>query len=431
MPKVRCSNCGMERELAEGTVYAYCHCCGGKIQVEQTAPEQQTAAPTATPEQPAPSQETVTTPAAPQATAYAAAPTSKPAPAPAPVQYQVPMAVPTFVPRPAPVDPMQQYAQEQSKRAEKKQIFRRSTVLSSAFLISQVVGTLLAVLYYTAQELFPAAALFQADNGTIGENLFYVFWSTVSMTAVALVTFKLIKVKPYEVIDFSMPKALPLTAGVLACLGLAFIGNVTANVIAGFFEALGFSIELPESPLPQSAIGILLYFLASAAIPAINEELLCRGLLLGGLRKYGDGIAVVISAAVFGLFHGNFVQIPFAFILGLGLGYVTIACRSIWPAVIVHFLNNAMSCALSLWTEHLSEEQSIVISLLYYGLLIMLGIIGILLFVFNRKRFSKVTNEYSGLLTVNQRVGRVLASPTLIVFTVMMIGGAFATLTAI
>ena len=34
----------------------------------------------------------------------------------------------------------------------------------------------------------------------------------------------------------------------------------------------------------------------------------CRGLIMGILRKYGDGFAVLMTAAVFGLMHGNLTR---------------------------------------------------------------------------------------------------------------------------
>ena len=71
-----------------------------------------------------------------------------------------------------------------------------------------------------------------------------------------------------------------------------------------------------------------------------------RGYKLGAFREHGDGLAVVLSAVLFGLFHGNVLQVPFAFILGLALGFLVVLTDSIWPAVLLHFVNNLLSVVL-------------------------------------------------------------------------------------
>ena len=50
-----------------------------------------------------------------------------------------------------------------------------------------------------------------------------------------------------------------------------------------------------------------------------------------------------MSSLIFGIFHGNFVQFPFAFIVGLVLGWVVVYTNSMLPAVLIHFCNNAFS----------------------------------------------------------------------------------------
>ena len=53
----------------------------------------------------------------------------------------------------------------------------------------------------------------------------------------------------------------------------------------------------------------------------------------------GKKFAIFASAFLFGMFHGNIVQTPFAFALGLVLGYVTVEHSLIW-AIVLHMINN-------------------------------------------------------------------------------------------
>jgi len=80
-----------------------------------------------------------------------------------------------------------------------------------------------------------------------------------------------------------------------------------------------------------------------ALLPAVCEELLFRGFLLGGLRaSRGMWPAIVASAAIFGVFH--FLVFRFAVTAGLGviLAYLCWQSRSILPAMVTHALHNTL-----------------------------------------------------------------------------------------
>ena len=80
-------------------------------------------------------------------------------------------------------------------------------------------------------------------------------------------------------------------------------------------------------------------FLYAGILGPIAEEILFRGLVLRSLRPYGKKFAIVVSAILFGLFHGNLLQAPFAFVVGLVLGYVALEYSIGW-AVVLHVMNN-------------------------------------------------------------------------------------------
>ena len=64
---------------------------------------------------------------------------------------------------------------------------------------------------------------------------------------------------------------------------------------------------------------------------------------MGNLRKYGDKFALLASALVFAVMHGNLVQAPFALIAGFGLGYLSIKTGTIWTGIAIHAANNLIS----------------------------------------------------------------------------------------
>ena len=100
-------------------------------------------------------------------------------------------------------------------------------------------------------------------------------------------------------------------------------------------------------------------------LPALLEEFAFRGIVLGALRKYlNDGTAILISATLFGLLHGNLQQIPFAFGVGLILGYSTVYCKSIVPAMVLHGINNSFSVMLDFATRSMNPLTSQITTML-------------------------------------------------------------------
>ncbi len=101
---------------------------------------------------------------------------------------------------------------------------------------------------------------------------------------------------------------------------------------------------LPEGFTWLGGGAILL--LAGLAVP-FAEELFFRGLLFSWLRQYlGFWIGALASSLVFALLHGELILGISAFLLGLAMAWVYDRSRSIWPAVIIHALNNSLRILL-------------------------------------------------------------------------------------
>jgi membrane protease YdiL (CAAX protease family) len=88
--------------------------------------------------------------------------------------------------------------------------------------------------------------------------------------------------------------------------------------------------------------------LALTVFPAVAEELVFRGVLTRALVQRVRPIgAVLISAAVFALYHVFPPQMVSTFALGIVLAWITLRSRSIVPSTIVHVLNNTVAVLLS------------------------------------------------------------------------------------
>lgn len=187
-----------------------------------------------------------------------------------------------------------------------------------------------------------------------------------------------------EVLCFDAPagKWLMLTSvfwGFAACV----IGSYVTNVLADVLDDAGIHLTSFEFDTPATLPGRLIYVLAIAVFPALAEELALRGTVMQPLRRYGETYAVIVSALVFAIMHGNLIQAPFAFIAGIAIGYADCITGTIWTGVIIHFINNLYSCLLEFIVADIpSEKTQNIIYILSMALIVCVGGIAALAFAF-------------------------------------------------
>ena len=136
---------------------------------------------------------------------------------------------------------------------------------------------------------------------------------------------------------------------------LAFFINIAVSTLFnGLLTFFGYKQPITNTSMGeayQSLFPLWLEFLIQvvlvAVLPAICEEFLHRGLLLHGTRQIGVRKAMFISSLLFGLIHFNVNQFFYAFVLGLLMSLVVVISKSIYPSMIIHFTNNAISVYLT------------------------------------------------------------------------------------
>lgn len=218
--------------------------------------------------------------------------------------------------------------------------------------------------------------------------------------------------------EIFMAKRVPLHTGaplILIGFGVVALANIGNNVFASFLTAFGMAPVGHDFDIPTGFFGILLTFISGAFFPALVEEFAMRGVILGVLKKhFGSGTAIVVSSILFSIMHGNLVQIPFALLIGLYLGYITVYTGSVFPAVILHFINNFISFALDMLTTNLGPTAASVISLLYFVLMLCFGLAGILWFTKTNDRLDISCGE-----TKKYTLG-VCKSPCMIIYFILI-----------
>ena len=132
--------------------------------------------------------------------------------------------------------------------------------------------------------------------------------------------------------------------GAGACLVAAVINSLTQYALAAFHVDL---MQLLPAQPPVTGWRVYAMLLLLAVIPAFAEETMFRGALLHAWAKDGTKRALWHSAVLFSLIHLQPNALPSLIFLGLSLGIVTLATGSVYPAMIVHGVNNLISLLLT------------------------------------------------------------------------------------
>lgn len=161
------------------------------------------------------------------------------------------------------------------------------------------------------------------------------------------------------------------------------IGIILTTIIGGAIQS---EISNPVENLINST-NIWLNLALISIIGPIFEEILFRKILIDKTIKYGARISIIISALLFGLFHGNVNQFFYAFLMGGFFAYVYIKTGKIIYPIILHLIVNLMGSVISLkLIQSISNLYSGSINLfdasfviIYVIIILILVIIGLIL----------------------------------------------------
>ena len=124
----------------------------------------------------------------------------------------------------------------------------------------------------------------------------------------------------------------------IICLTIG--ASVLVNTLISSLNIQDPAFESSQKSMMENT-GFLQQFIVIGIVAPACEELFFRGLIYRRLRDYlGVTWAIVISGAVFGIFHGNITQGIFAFLLGMLFALIYEHFGTIWASLTAHMANN-------------------------------------------------------------------------------------------
>lgn len=156
---------------------------------------------------------------------------------------------------------------------------------------------------------------------------------------------------------FLKTKWTPLTRGYLlskpwgTLLWVALFSLGTIIPLSFLYEQLGIEMDENTQQIITSMMKEPWGYVAVGILAPLAEEVVFRGAilrtLLGIMSKKNHWVAIMISAAIFGIVHANLAQFINALLMGLLLGWMYYRTGSLVPGILLHWVNNTMAYVLA------------------------------------------------------------------------------------
>lgn len=309
--------------------------------------------------------------------------------------------------------------QEESKRLRKDGTFIGIMLLAMTLAMNLMFSVIMFFMEFISSisgETIPFAERMDNTTYLVMYAIVYAFDLILPSVLVAWCCkrryFPLSPAKPVPPVDVFL--------GVLSGLGGCIAANFIATYVSFYLQRFGLYPTVSSSMVEDTPTSLILNLLAVAVLPALLEEMVYRGYVLRTLRGYGDWFAVMVSALMFGLMHGNTTQIPFAFMVGIILGWLYVMTDNIWLPVTVHFCNNAMSVLLSYLHLDMPVADQNLFTLFVF---MAVGVMGVLSFVVLCVRRGALMRRLPrrSLLSSGRRWGVLLTTPAFLIAVVLHI----------
>ncbi len=214
----------------------------------------------------------------------------------------------------------------------------------------------------------------------------------------------------------------------LTLFGMPVVGVLNAITYGLIREMFGRNLPIPKviiNDVPTLFIALLVIGVSAA----VCEEVMFRGLIQSGYRKYGIAVSLGITSVMFGLLHRDIQKAVSTILLGALIGFIVYRTGSIYTGMVAHFTNNASAVILSfmaskmsgyLYGEGLEQTQSfdfsnlpvasVIIAFIFYAIIYMGLVSGFvaLLYAFYKstKKDVKAMKEEEGQYKfVHEKIG--------------------------
>ncbi|MEI6042861.1 MAG: type II CAAX endopeptidase family protein [Chloroflexota bacterium] len=214
------------------------------------------------------------------------------------------------------------------------------TVATVCFLVAMVLFNLLALF---GRRIFGLSSIWVTFIGEI-----------ILVAALPLIFCKVLKYDFKQVFSHQ-----PLQLGTLALCALVgliaqFAVRLPSFVSNWLLQIFG-PLYLPDQLEDGTPVGKWLLALVALVLAPLCEEILNRGFVMAGYRRFGYWRCIMIVGLFFGLFHQYPYRLLDTAIAGMILAYLTLTTGSIYASMAAHFGFNLLPTIVNFFREAINQ----------------------------------------------------------------------------
>jgi membrane protease YdiL (CAAX protease family) len=204
-------------------------------------------------------------------------------------------------------------------------------------------------------------------------RIILVFGSSLSFIVATWLTLLFVKANPFVYTSLSEKSDTQYFLGaillLLVCLPIIssfleineWIGN---HIFSGEIKNWFLSKEAENERLfgvmleTKGGMNLMINLFVMALLPALSEEIFFRGFLLKvfyGLTK-NIHVGILITSLIFAAIHLQFFKFMPMVLISIILGYLVYWSRSLWPAILLHGINNSLVVLAYYYSENSTLE---------------------------------------------------------------------------
>ena len=171
----------------------------------------------------------------------------------------------------------------------------------------------------------------------------------------------------------SKPSVKKIFIYILLAILSFFMLYPIVNCFDSWLVSIG--VSLNTIPYELNTANYFISLLSLVIFPAISEELLFRGIIFKGLKRYGKIFSITISSLMFTIFHLSISQTIYPLLFGLMLGVIMYYEDNILYCITAHMTNNFLSLTLSYFNVSLSYNHWSYILIAFILLIVFVTIV--------------------------------------------------------
>ena len=301
------------------------------------------------------------------------------------------------------------------------------TLLSQQFIaLFAILST--CIVYYFIQIVLlrkhfsNISTAFIQDSNSLGPIILMCFVYFSYMFIPFILQAFILKQNPLQIVPVKkIKKVRYLIPALSVVLLLTFISQFITEYITLFLSFIHLKPISPDFTAPNNTPALIAFFVEICILAPLCEEFIFRGIILNNLKRFGSAFAIIVSSILFAMVHGDILQMPLAFIVGLIFGVLVLEFGSIWVTIIMHCAVNTISLTVGILSVKYGDNFAGSIYLGFISIVILVAVPVLVMLTRNHVLSTKYKEYKNSILPMPFMMKKFFTTPGMILFAVITV----------